>query len=146
MWPTSVEFLFLAGGLAAKTNLDRLEASMSSLDETIRGYDKARLPHWFQLETGGDRPKRRSCPAGGLHTGLPTTGGALGVQILPRPLSKFSLAQVGFKCMRRTVQVNRMLKGNDGPPRTELPSGHWWVLALSLMLGDGWPRQPGLSA
>mmetsp|Transcript_19952 Transcript_19952/g.46787 ORF Transcript_19952/g.46787 Transcript_19952/m.46787 type:complete len:308 (-) Transcript_19952:123-1046(-) len=30
----------LPSGLAAKTNLDRLEASMSSLDETIRGYDK----------------------------------------------------------------------------------------------------------
>ena len=27
---------------------------MSSLDETIRGYDKARLPH-HHLETGGDQ-------------------------------------------------------------------------------------------
>ena len=25
---------------------------------------------------------------------------------------------------------------NDGFSRTELPSGHWWVLALSLMLGE----------
>ena len=107
---------------------------MSSLDETIRGYDKA-SPQ--QIAPFNEKLRNNIIRlAGRIHTGLPAAGSTLGLYSAFRSMRSNSSLRWGSSACGgpcRFTSFDHPLHCILDPVRIELPSGHWWVPTLRLM-------------